>query len=123
MMAAPGEHADVPRSWHNEQPVGLAGIGILMKQDGPENKVFIKSIVAGGACERDGIISVGDSVLAVDGDSVVGYPIEDIREKIVGPIGSQVRVGFEKQSTGEAYARSLVRGNAEQQYVPAREYI
>ncbi|KAJ1472306.1 hypothetical protein T484DRAFT_1975621, partial [Baffinella frigidus] len=33
----------------------------------------------------------------------------------VGPIGSQVRVVFEKQSTGEAYERSLVRGNASQQ--------
>ena len=37
MMAAPGEHAGMSRSWHNEQPVGLAGIGLLMQQVPPQS--------------------------------------------------------------------------------------
>mmetsp|Transcript_1486 Transcript_1486/g.3350 ORF Transcript_1486/g.3350 Transcript_1486/m.3350 type:complete len:398 (-) Transcript_1486:88-1281(-) len=93
----------------------LAGIGLLMQQDASEDKVFIKSVVAGGACERDGSVQVGDYVLQVNGENVVGYPVASIRERIVGPVGSTVRVVFESGRTGQQYERSFVRGNAQNQ--------
>jgi hypothetical protein len=87
----------------------MAGIGLLMQQDGgPDSKVFIKSIVPGGAVDQDGSIQVGDGVLAVNGEQVVGLPVADIRSRIVGPIGSQVKVVFEGKS-GNAYERTLTR--------------
>lgn len=103
------------RSWNADPSQGLAGIGLLMQQDGgSDSPVFIKSVVAGGACERDGSISVGDGVLAVNGERVIGHSVAAIREKIVGPIGSTVSVTFERASTGEIYERSLVRGQSQQ---------
>jgi len=115
--------AALSRSWSNvpEANAGLAGIGLLMQQDldpdSPDgvgqNKVFIKSVVPGGACDRDGSIQVGDTVLSVNGENVVGLTVADIRERIVGPIGSQVSVTLESATTGEVFERVLVRGNAQ----------
>jgi len=93
----------------------LAGIGLLMQQDAAEDRVFIKSVVAGGACERDGSVSVGDYVLQVNGENVVGFPVASIRERIVGPVGSTVRVVFESGRTGEMFERNFTRGNAQSQ--------
>ena len=78
-----------------------------------QNKVFIKSVVPGGACDRDGSIQVGDTVLSVNGENVVGLTVADIRERIVGPIGSQVSITLESGATGEIFERVLVRGNAQ----------
>jgi len=95
-----------------EQPQGLAGIGLLMQQDGGSSStVFIKHIVPNGACSRDGVIQVGDAVVGVNGENVMGYAVAEIRERIVGPIGSTVRVAFQRE--GENFERSLVRGNAQ----------
>lgn len=46
---------------------------------------------------------VGDYVLQVNGENVVGYPVASIRERIVGPVGSTVRVVFESGRTGQQY--------------------
>jgi len=110
------------RSWSQtaDPNPGLAGIGLLMQQDldpdspdGGGNKVFIKSVVPGGACDRDGQIQVGDTVLSVNGENVVGLGVADIRERIVGPIGSEVSVCLESGATGQMYERVLLRGNAQ----------
>lgn len=109
------------RSWSQapESNGGLAGIGLLMQQDldpdlgSVNNKVFIKSVVPGGACDRDGVVQVGDSMLAVNGENVVGLSVAEIRERIVGPIGSEVSIALESGASGQVYERVLVRGNAQ----------
>ncbi len=54
--------------------------------------------------ERAGVAGqVGDFVLQVNGENVVGYPVANIRERIVGPVGSSVRVMFESAVTGQQY--------------------
>ena len=49
-----------------------------------DGKVFIKSVVPGGPCDRDGIIKAGDHVLAVNSDDCIGLTVAAIREKILG---------------------------------------
>lgn len=51
--------------------------------------------------------------MSVNGENVVGLTVADIRERIVGPIGSQVSVTLESATTGEVFERVLVRGNAQ----------
>ena len=61
----------------------------------------------------DVLMQVGDTVLSVNGENVVGLTVADIRERIVGPIGSQVSITLESGATGEIFERLLVRGNAQ----------
>jgi hypothetical protein len=54
---------------------------------------------------------VGDGVVGVNGENVVGLAVAEIRERIVGPIGSTVRVTFARND--ETFERQLMRGNAQ----------
>ena len=51
----------------------------------------------------------------MNGENVVGMGVSEIRERIVGPIGSEVVVGLESGATGTVYERTLTRGNASAQ--------
>jgi len=57
------------------------------------------------------VIQVGDGVVGVNGENVVGLAVAEIRERIVGPIGSTVRVTFARND--ETFERQLTRGNAQ----------
>ena len=52
-------------------------------------------------------------MLAVNGENVVGLSVAEIRERIVGPIGSEVSIALESGASGQVYERVLVRGNAQ----------
>ena len=99
----------------------LVGIGLIMQQDLDldasggvgQNKVWIKSVVPGGACDRGGLIQVGDTVWSINGENAVGLTMADISERIFGPIGSQISITLESGATGEIFERVLVRGHAQ----------
>ena len=42
-----------------------AGVGVFFQQEADGN-VYVKTIVSGGAAERDGLIQIGDIIVAVD---------------------------------------------------------
>uniref|UniRef100_A0A670K2A9 Multiple PDZ domain crumbs cell polarity complex component n=1 Tax=Podarcis muralis TaxID=64176 RepID=A0A670K2A9_PODMU len=52
------------------------GIGIAIGEEDTFNGVVIQSLTEHGAAGKDGRIKVGDQILAVDDEVVVGYPIE-----------------------------------------------
>uniref|UniRef100_A0A803TUT1 Multiple PDZ domain protein n=1 Tax=Anolis carolinensis TaxID=28377 RepID=A0A803TUT1_ANOCA len=52
------------------------GIGIAIGEEDTFNGVVIQSLTEHGAAGKDGRIKVGDQILAVDDEIVVGYPIE-----------------------------------------------
>ncbi|XP_067320503.1 multiple PDZ domain protein isoform X17 [Anolis sagrei] len=59
-----------------ELPKDQGGIGIAIGEEDTFNGVVIQSITEHGAAGKDGRIKVGDQILAVDDEIVVGYPIE-----------------------------------------------
>ncbi|XP_044283650.1 multiple PDZ domain protein isoform X16 [Varanus komodoensis] len=62
---------------HNvELPKDQGGIGIAIGEEDTFNGVVIQSITEHGAAGKDGRIKVGDQILAVDDEVVMGYPIE-----------------------------------------------
>ncbi|XP_063151130.1 multiple PDZ domain protein [Candoia aspera] len=59
-----------------ELPKDQGGIGIAIGEEDTLNGVVIQSLTDHGAAGKDGRIKVGDQILAVDDEVVVGYPIE-----------------------------------------------
>ncbi|XP_058679964.1 multiple PDZ domain protein [Ammospiza caudacuta] len=59
-----------------ELPKDQGGFGIAISEEDTTNGVVIKSLTDHGAAAKDGRIKVGDVILAVDDESVVGYPVE-----------------------------------------------
>uniref|UniRef100_A0A674GME4 Multiple PDZ domain protein n=1 Tax=Taeniopygia guttata TaxID=59729 RepID=A0A674GME4_TAEGU len=59
-----------------ELPKDQGGFGIAISEDDTTNGVVIKSLTDHGAAAKDGRIKIGDVILAVDDEIVVGYPVE-----------------------------------------------
>ncbi|XP_062369930.1 multiple PDZ domain protein [Cinclus cinclus] len=59
-----------------ELPKDHGGFGIAISEEDTTNGVVIKSLTDHGAAAKDGRIKVGDVILAVDDEIVVGYPVE-----------------------------------------------
>ncbi|NXM71125.1 MPDZ protein, partial [Serilophus lunatus] len=59
-----------------ELPKDQGGFGIAISEEDTINGIIIKSLTDHGAAAKDGRIKVGDQILAVDDEIVVGYPVE-----------------------------------------------
>ncbi|NXI99555.1 MPDZ protein, partial [Psophia crepitans] len=59
-----------------ELPKDQGSLGIAISEEDTVNGVIIKSLTDHGAAAKDGRIKVGDQILAVDDEIVVGYPVE-----------------------------------------------
>ncbi|NWW71917.1 MPDZ protein, partial [Climacteris rufus] len=59
-----------------ELPKDQGGFGIAISEEDTINGVVIKSLTDHGAAAKDGRIKVGDQILAVDDEIVVGCPVE-----------------------------------------------
>ncbi|NWR74393.1 MPDZ protein, partial [Centropus unirufus] len=59
-----------------ELPKDQGSLGIAISEEDTINGVVIKSLTDHGAAAKDGRIKVGDQILAVDDEVVVGYPVE-----------------------------------------------
>ncbi|KAG8595547.1 hypothetical protein GDO81_001550 [Engystomops pustulosus] len=63
---------------HVNLPKDQGGLGIAISEEETVNGVVIKSLTDYGAAAKDGQIKVGDRILAVDDEPVVGDPIEKV---------------------------------------------
>ncbi|XP_072443051.1 multiple PDZ domain protein isoform X5 [Chiloscyllium punctatum] len=66
----------------NSQHILLAkdqgGLGIAISEESTHDGVVIKSLTENGTASKDGRIKVGDRILAVDDEPVVGHPVEKV---------------------------------------------
>ncbi|KAI1883432.1 hypothetical protein AGOR_G00231390 [Albula goreensis] len=63
---------------HITLPKDQGGLGIAISEEDTKSGVVIKSLTEYGAAGKDGRIKVGDKILAVDDDLVVGHPVEKV---------------------------------------------
>ncbi|XP_051826787.1 multiple PDZ domain protein [Antechinus flavipes] len=66
-------HLELPKELTQ---VRSRGLGIAISEEDTLNGVVIKSLTDHGVAAKDGRIKVGDQILAVDDEVVVGYPVE-----------------------------------------------
>ncbi|XP_017722651.1 PREDICTED: multiple PDZ domain protein [Rhinopithecus bieti] len=63
---------------HLELPKDQGGLGIAISEEDTLSGVIIKSLTEHGVAATDGRLKVGDQILAVDDEIVVGYPVEKV---------------------------------------------
>jgi chromosome segregation ATPase len=88
--------------------------GIVIRGQGidEELRVNVKDIVAHGSADRDGRVTPGDNILAIQGINVLQLgSLEVCRKHLKGPSGTSVRIDIGKAS-GETLSVTLERGNA-----------
>ncbi|KAM4876856.1 multiple PDZ domain protein isoform 3-T6 [Thomomys bottae] len=61
---------------HLELPKDQGGLGIAISEEDTLSGVIIKSLTEHGVAAKDGRLKIGDQILAVDDEIVIGYPVE-----------------------------------------------
>ena len=87
------------------------GIGLVLK-DAP-NGVIVTHMLEGGPAEKSKLINIGDILIEVDGESVVGHPFEKIMELLHGEKNTSMKLTFkragEKGKPDQVYTVELKR--------------
>jgi carboxyl-terminal processing protease len=104
-----------PRTRENfniNMSLSLQGIGAMLTIEGQYTKVT--ELVAGGPADKDGELSAGDRIVAVgQGDeemeSVVGWRLGDVVQRIRGPKGSVVRLETLSEDSGSRKIIDITR--------------
>eukprot|EP00286_Rhodomonas_abbreviata_P027963 CAMPEP_0181306258 /NCGR_PEP_ID=MMETSP1101-20121128/10197_1 /TAXON_ID=46948 /ORGANISM="Rhodomonas abbreviata, Strain Caron Lab Isolate" /LENGTH=391 /DNA_ID=CAMNT_0023412289 /DNA_START=195 /DNA_END=1370 /DNA_ORIENTATION=- len=111
-----------PVSYNQE----LRGVGIKFGEHvDPQTggiRVYVKHLVPGGPADQCQQIQPGDTLLLVNAEDVYGLPLDALRDKIPGPAGTGVRLGFKKQN-GKFFEVNLARtayGGGAGEQVPAQ---
>jgi len=73
----------------------MCGVGILFRQDEivGVNRIFVERIAPGGPADGAGLIK-GSLLVTIDDENVYGQDLDYISKYILGPAGSEVRLGF-----------------------------
>mmetsp|Transcript_23797 Transcript_23797/g.56849 ORF Transcript_23797/g.56849 Transcript_23797/m.56849 type:complete len:784 (-) Transcript_23797:225-2576(-) len=102
----------------DEPAEGEAGCGLFFKEKPADatadRRLFVQTIIKGGAADRQKTVQVNDVITQVDGQDVAGADLPDLRSMILGELGTFATLRFEREVDGEMmeYSVSLMRGNA-----------
>ena len=100
----------IPEQFRRSQQTlsgSFEGIGAQVTQR--DGKVTIVSPFPDSPAEAAGLLP-GDVILDVDGESVEGYSIDVVIDRIRGPKGEPVGLRIQRPATGEVLDLSIVRG-------------
>jgi C-terminal processing protease CtpA/Prc len=78
-------------SFTASQPQQFAGVGVLLSQDFTSDLCEVKSLNPVGAAALSGRVKIGDRLLKIDGQSLLGQSLIDVSRRI------QVRVSLQAQ--------------------------
>jgi carboxyl-terminal processing protease len=96
----------------NEQfDASFEGVGISYEIiDGPEDQdtVTVISVIPGGPSEEAGLMS-GDRIIAVGGQSAIGFTSEDVQNNLKGPRGTQVNLTIRRPGFRETLEYTVTR--------------
>lgn len=110
---APDAAADMRTQTRGE----FGGLGIEVTQE--EGFVKVVSPIDGTPAEAAGIES-GDFITHVDGESLLGLPLDDAVELMRGPVGSEIVITVVREGTPEPFDVSIVRDTIKLTAVRAR---
>jgi carboxyl-terminal processing protease len=95
----------------NQQIEGrFSGIGVEIRpvKAGAE----IARVFHDSPAEKSGL-KVGETIVSVDGKSIAGHNTSEVRNEVVGPEGTQVRIGVRDGKSGKARELTITRAEVE----------
>ena len=103
-----------------------AGLGCTLERFG-NGEHYITSVKKGSACDRGGL-KPGMIIQAIDGVTIVGMNMKDVRQLSIGPLGSEARVMIKNTRKAAAEERILIRAgtgltNNDSNYATSHEPI
>lgn len=81
------------------------GVGVQIAETNG-GAIIVNNLLQGGAAEETGKMSVGDTILSINGVSTESLTLDEVRERIVGDAGSPVTI--ELQQKGARKTRCCV---------------
>jgi carboxyl-terminal processing protease len=90
----------------NQDFEGYSGIGIYF--DVIDGRITVVSIIRGGPAEKVGL-AVGDRIVTIGDESVVGIRRDDVPLKLMGPRGTKVEIWVERNGWARPRLYSIVR--------------
>lgn len=93
-----------------EEPVGLAGIGVLFERRGSKSVATIRSIQPLSSADREGTLKQGDELIAVNGNDASGWDLAKVKRVLVGRNGSTCVLTVRQQGVHGAIDVTLMRG-------------
>lgn len=97
MLSATGDRwsyyipADQYGAYQEQKDNAYVGVGISIKEREDGAGLDIVEVTAGGSAEEAGLLA-GDVITAVDGKSIAGMDVNDIRNMIRGDVGTKVNI-------------------------------
>jgi len=70
--------------------------------------VYVKRLVKGGPADQASCIQPGDVLQLINGEDIYGQGLDILRDKIPGPAGTSVKLGF-RSYAGQLYEVDLAR--------------
>jgi len=95
------------------QIAAASGLGLVLKSASEEAdhgcSVEVGEVLMAGPAESSGCVKVGDGILEVAGDSTNALTLEEVEERLAGPVFSKVSIKA-ASAGGDAYEVELERG-------------
>ncbi len=85
--------ADQYAAYQEQKKNAYVGIGVTIR--GTENGYHIDKVTEGGPAEKAGLLA-GDMIVAVDGTSVIGMPVEEGKTLVQGKKGTTVEITVDR---------------------------
>jgi len=85
------------RQFQNDTEGKFGGVGLEV--DGRGDKLIVIAPIEGSPAQRAGIKS-GDQIVAVDGEDVIGQPLEKIVKRMRGAAGTKVKITMLREMKG-----------------------
>jgi carboxyl-terminal processing protease len=83
------------------------GVGIQLDQNKENKEIEVITPIDGSPAQKAGVLA-GDVLLAINGESVRALTLEEVMNKIKGPLGSEVKLKV-RHLTGEELELSMTR--------------
>lgn len=83
-------------------------IGVGIEFNNSNGMIIILNVMSGSPAQKSGLI-VGDIIEAIDGISVEGMSIEDVANRIIGPVGTKVTLTIRSVGKSDSKEITIIR--------------